>query len=158
VVEGGGFFLVAEALQVPDTSSGELVPTEYGAFVAGRIKKLAPSPADLAEQSSRQPSRGEIIDALSAAGGGSCRSDAAGQARSEAARSVLSALLDRYAAHGIDEVTSPEILQLPPIFELGSPRQIDSALADAGGLRSVVDRVQDWINFNESVAWRERLT
>jgi type I restriction enzyme R subunit len=74
------------------------------------------------------------------------------EARSEVARSVLSTLLDRYAASGIDEVTSPEGLRLPPISDLGLPREIDNALGDAGGLRSVIDQVQDWIYSNESVA------
>lgn len=189
VVDSGDFYVVAEAVQVPDTSTGELVLTEYGEYVAGQIKRLATSPADLAECWTRQPTHEQVLDSLSAAeittgelipaDAGDVdrldmlvqwawnyptrtRAERAGrareahqmelEARSMTARTVLTALLDRYAEYGIDEVTSPEVLALPPICDLGSPREIDHALGDAGGLRSVIDLLQDWIYPDKSVA------
>lgn len=68
VVDEGSFYIVAEALQVPDLSTGQLVLTEYGDFVAGCVRRLASSPADLSQRWSRQPSRLELVATLREAG------------------------------------------------------------------------------------------
>lgn len=189
VVDDGDFYIVAEAVQVPDTSTGKLVLTEYGEYVAGCVKQLAATPAYLAERWSRSPSRAEIIDALAAAGVALSDVMPAGDgeidpldmlvqvawnlpartraerarrareahymelsARSETARAVLTALLDRYAAYGIDEITSPEVLRIPPISDLGSPREIDRAFGSSGGLSAALNDIQDWIYSDKSVS------
>ncbi len=145
VVDDGAFHVVAEAVQVPDTSTSRLVLTGYGEFVAGSIRRLAPTPAALADPWSRQPDRAEVLSSLTSAGidpadlmpSGETEVDlldvllqlawnqpahtraerarnakeshrAEIDARSDTARAVLSALLDRYAAEGVDEVTSPK--------------------------------------------------
>lgn len=188
-VDDGRFFVVAEAVQVPDTSTGHLVLTEYGEFVAGRVRSLAGSPTALAERWSRQPSREEVLGELSEAGidiaelvpPGEDEVDpldvllqlawnvpartraervrhardnhhAELEARSATARAVLNALMDRYAAHGVDEITSPEVVRMPPISELGSPRDIVEALGGSVTLGSVVDEVQEWIYFHKVVS------
>lgn len=186
VVDDGDFSVVAESLHVADTSTGNLVLTEYGEYVAGQIKQIAPTPADLAERWSRQPSRQDVIDALAAEGvdisevvgnpdvdpldalvqvawnqPARTRAERARRAReahhselesrSQAARAVLTALLDSYADHGVDEITSREVFQIPPISDLGTPRQITDALGD-GDLASLVDEVQEWIYSDKSVS------
>lgn len=181
VVDEGSFFVVAEAVQIPDTSTGELVLTEYGEFVAGQIKRLATSPADLAQRWSRTPGRSEVLAELAGTGVDVAELVPSGEhdvdlldvllqvawnvpartraerarralenhrsemeARSELARAVLAALLDRYAAEGIDEVTSPEVSLVPPLSTLGSPRQLADELGP-GGLHGAVDDVQQWL-------------
>lgn len=189
VVDEGSFFVVAEALQVPDTSTGKLVLRSYGEFVADRVRQLAPSPSALSDRWSRQPSRREVLESLNAAGidpasllppgaedvdpldllvqvawnvPARTRAERARrareahhadlEARSETARAVLNALLDRYAEHGVDEITSPEVVHLPPLSGLGSPRQIERAMGKGRGLRESVAEVQTWIYPTESVS------
>ena len=189
VVDDGDFYVVAEAVQVPDTSTGRLVLTDYGEFVAGRIHQLAATPADLAERWSREPTRAQIIDALASAGVALAevmppgesevdpldvlvqvawnlpvrtraerarrarkRHQSELEARSETARALLTALLDRYAVYGVDELTSPEVARIPPISDLGSPREIERALGETGGLQSAIDEVQEWIYSHNAVS------
>ncbi len=64
VVDDGLFYVVAESLQVPDTSTGQLVLTDYADFVAVCVRRLASSPADFSRRWARQPSRLEVIAAL----------------------------------------------------------------------------------------------
>lgn len=183
VVDDGSFFVVAEALQVPDTSTGRLVLTDYGEFVADRVRRLAANPAALSERWSQQPSRREVMEALrdadiepeallprgaedvdpldilvQVAWNVPARTRAERvrrareahhaelEARSATARAVLDALLDRYAAYGVDEITSPEVVRLPPLSGLGSPREIERAMQeDDGGLRGSIEQIQTWI-------------
>ncbi|MGL5867053.1 MAG: type I restriction-modification enzyme R subunit C-terminal domain-containing protein [Dermatophilaceae bacterium] len=189
VVDDGAFLVVAEALQVPDTSTGRLVLTEYGQHVAGAIRRVAPTPVELAERWSSKPARDDVLVALAdarvdvehlVADGAESRVDLldvllqlawnlaprtraerARQARtehrtdleerSEVAREVLSALLDRYAEHGIDDVTSPEVAWVPPLSSIGTPRAVAEALGD-GGLHRAVDEVQRWLYSSRSVS------
>lgn len=188
VVDDGAFFVVAEAVQVPDTSTGRLVLTEYGTFVAGHIRQMAATPADLAARWSREPSRTEVIDTLAAAGvdfaellppgaedvdpldllvqvawnlPARTRAERARRASethhaelaalSDTARAVLTALLERYAAYGVDEITSPEVVRIPPLSDIGSPREIIRALGE-GGLRAAVEDVQKWIYTDSSAS------
>ena len=64
VVDDGLFYVVAESLQVPDTSTGQLVLTDYADFVAACVRRLASSPADFSRRWARQPSRLGVIAAL----------------------------------------------------------------------------------------------
>ncbi len=186
VVDEGLFYIVAEALQVPDISTGQLVLTEYGDFVAGWVRRLASSPANLSQRWSRQPSRLEVLQALHEVGidpesllptgaedvdpldillqlawnlPAPTRAERARrvreahytdlETRSETAKAVIDGLLDRYEAHGVAEITSAEVTRLPPLSDLGSPREIDQAMGDGPGLRATVDELQTWIYSND---------
>lgn len=80
--------------------------------------------------------------------------------RSATARAVLTALLDRYAdygveeiaSYGVEEITSPEFIRLPPLSELGSPREIAQALGEPGQLHALVDVAQSWIYSSKFVS------
>lgn len=188
-IVGDGFFtVVSESVQVPDTSTGRLVLTEYGEYVAGRVRRLAPTAVDLVDRWSRQPDREDVLAELAAADieVGSLLGDRADdvdlldvllqlawnvaprtraerarqaradhrtelEARSATAREVLSALLDRYAESGIDDVTSPEAVRVPPLSALGSPRDLARALGE-GGLHSAVDEIQRWLYSSKTVS------
>lgn len=65
--------------------------------------------------------------------------------RSELARQVLGALLDRYAENGIEDVTSGEALRLPPIDHLGSPIEIAAAFGGPAAFHAQVDELQRWL-------------
>lgn len=64
---------------------------------------------------------------------------------SEAARSVLEVLLDRYAELGIGEVDSQQALRVPPLSELGTPVEIASEFGGAREYRQALDELQEWI-------------
>lgn len=66
-------------------------------------------------------------------------------ARSDLARQVLGALLDRYAENGIEDVTSGEALRLPPIEHLGSPIEIAAAFGGPAAFHAQVDELQRWL-------------
>lgn len=68
VVDEGGFTVVSESVHVVDNSTGRLRLTEYGEYVAGVVRRLAPTPGDLATQWSRRPSREEILTVLEGEG------------------------------------------------------------------------------------------
>ena len=182
VVEDGNFSLVAEAVMVADTSSGRLVLTEYGEYVADQIKLLAGSPAELSKRWSAELGRAEVRRALEAEGvavadllgDGSDDTDpldvlirlawnVAPQTRSErvrrvreqhraeldelsdAARAVLGGLLERYAAHGVEDITSGEVLRLPPLAGLGTPVDIARVFGGAEGFHAQIDTLQRWL-------------
>ena len=67
------------------------------------------------------------------------------EARSDVARLLLSLLLDRYAAHGIDELTSPELLTVPEVAALGTARELAGEFGGVDGYHRAVDELQDWI-------------
>jgi len=67
-VDYGDFHVVAEAVQVPDTSTGRLRLTEYGEHVRGVVLSLAASADALTAQWARSLSRVEILEELSARG------------------------------------------------------------------------------------------
>lgn len=189
VVDEGDFFVVAEGVQVPDTSTGRLVLTEYGTFVAGQVKRMAPSPEALADRWSRAPTRSEAVAELTAQGvdlaelgrmvgadtdvfdllvqlawnvPARTRAERARGARAQhheelermgaAARQVLDGLLDRYAAEGIEEVTSGEVLRTPPLDALGSPRDIAASLGGRDRLHATIETAQQWIYSSKVVS------
>ncbi len=61
------------------------------------------------------------------------------------AREVLEALLARYAEHGVDDVADPQVLQLPPLRDLGSPSDIARRFGGATEMHAAVDALQTWL-------------
>lgn len=68
VVDEGGFAVVSESVHVVDASTGRLRLTEYGEYVAGVVRRLAPTPSDLATQWSHRPSREDVLTVLEGEG------------------------------------------------------------------------------------------
>lgn len=60
----------------------------------------------------------------------------------EAARNVLSALLQKYAEHGPSQFTIPDSLKVPPISELGNVSEIIQEFGSAEDLKQAVTRLQ----------------
>jgi type I restriction enzyme R subunit len=58
------------------------------------------------------------------------------------ARAVLSAMLDKYADHGTEQFSIPEILEVPPISEYGNVSEIVSFFGGVQQLRSAVNEMQ----------------
>ncbi len=182
VVDEGSFAVKSEILYVPDTSTGRLRLTEYGEFVAGEIRKIAPTQDDLAARWARKPSRDDVLAELTAANvaledlvpasdaeidlldvlvrlawnvPSRTRAERVRQvrqehhdelaARSELARRMLSALLDRYAVYGIDELTSAELLTVPEVAAMGTAREIAQAFGGVAEFHRAVDDLQAWI-------------
>ena len=58
------------------------------------------------------------------------------------ARAVLSAMLDKYADHGTEQFSIPEILEVPPISEYGNVSEIVSYFGGVQQLRSAVNEMQ----------------
>ena len=58
------------------------------------------------------------------------------------ARAVLSAMLDKYADHGAEQFSIPEILEVPPISEYGNVAEIVSYFGGVQQLRSAVNEMQ----------------
>lgn len=177
----GSFRVLAETVQVPDTSTGRLVLTDYGEHVANHVRRIAPTPDVLSERWARRPSRDDVLrqlaeqgigvaDLLGDSGEGVDPLDALIaiawdqpartraervrrvrethhaelEQRSATARAVLEALLDRYAEHGLEEITSPAIVRVPPLSGLGTPQQLARAMGD-GGLHQAMDDLQTWL-------------
>ena len=67
-VDDGDFHVVAEAVQVPDTSTGRLRLTEYGEHVKGVVRSIATSADPFAARWARSPSRTDILEELAARG------------------------------------------------------------------------------------------
>lgn len=189
IVDEGSFEILAEALQIPDTSTGQLRLTNYGDYVARQVRLLADTPDELAtlwcsaEQRDMAVAmlrehqidvetlagpKGEDIDVfdllLNVAWNQPTRTRAerVKQVRKRhheelerkfgVARKVLEALLDRYAEQGIEDVTSIEVLNLPPISDLGSRREVVKQLGGGEEWRKTVATVQEWIYSTETVA------
>ncbi len=66
-------------------------------------------------------------------------------ALSATARNVLSALLDRYATHGVEEIMSGELLVVEPFRTLGSPTELAGAFGGAAAWHESVERLQAWL-------------
>lgn len=60
----------------------------------------------------------------------------------DAARAVLSAMLDKYADHGADQFSIPEILEVPPISEYGTVPEIVHYFGGVQQLRAAVSEMQ----------------
>jgi type I restriction enzyme R subunit len=58
------------------------------------------------------------------------------------ARAVLSAMLDKYADHGAEQFSIPEILEVPPISEYGNVAEIVNYFGGVQQLRSAVSEMQ----------------
>lgn len=61
------------------------------------------------------------------------------------AREVIDALLRRYEQQGVDEMSDPYVVELPPISELGSPSEIAALFGGPAQWRRVVSDVQQWL-------------
>lgn len=61
------------------------------------------------------------------------------------ARATLSGLLERYAAHGIDDMTSVDVLRMEPLRSLGSSVEIARAFGGADAYHRRVDDLQSWL-------------
>ena len=182
-VDDGDFHVVAEAVQVPDTSTGRLRLTEYGEHVKGVVRSIATSADPFAARWARSPSRTDILEELAARGvtlaelssgrtpadtdpldvllqvawnvPARTRAERAGRVReahadeiaglSTIAQQVLAALLDRYAVHGFDDVTSGEVLHVPSLRRVGSPVEIAREFGGADGWHDQLDRLQGWL-------------
>lgn len=60
----------------------------------------------------------------------------------EQARTVLSALLDKYSEFGTDELIIPEALRVPPLSQFGNTLEIARFFGGAGKLRQAVTEMQ----------------
>jgi type I restriction enzyme R subunit len=58
-----------------------------------------------------------------------------------AAREVLAGLLDKYAQHGISQLDDLEVLEVPPISALGTPKEIADRFGSAEKLREAVTQL-----------------
>lgn len=61
------------------------------------------------------------------------------------ARAVLTLLLDRYAEAGIDEVSSAQVAQVPPLSTIGSPAQIAASFGGAEQWHAARETFQRWL-------------
>lgn len=61
------------------------------------------------------------------------------------AREVLEAMLARYAEHGVDDVADPQVLQLPPLRDLGSPSDIARRFGGPSKMHEAFDALQTWL-------------
>ncbi len=61
------------------------------------------------------------------------------------ARAALSGLLERYTAHGIEDMTSVDVLRMEPLRSLGSSVEIARAFGGAEAYHRRVDDLQSWL-------------
>jgi type I restriction enzyme R subunit len=61
------------------------------------------------------------------------------------AREVLGMLLDRYAEAGIDEISAPSVVQVPPLSTIGSPTEIAGRFGSAEAWHQARAIVQTWL-------------
>jgi type I restriction enzyme R subunit len=59
----------------------------------------------------------------------------------DSARAVLSAMLDKYADHGAEQFSIPDILEVPPISEYGNVAEIVNYFGGVQQLRSAVNEM-----------------
>ncbi|MEN6521153.1 MAG: DEAD/DEAH box helicase family protein [Armatimonadota bacterium] len=59
------------------------------------------------------------------------------------ARSVLEALLEKYATHGTTQFALPDVLKVPPISGYGNVSEIAAFFGGAANLRQAVNRMQE---------------
>ena len=58
------------------------------------------------------------------------------------AREILTALLDKYADHGAEQLVLPDILEVPPISKYGNSMEIANFFGGAEQLRQAVNELQ----------------
>lgn len=66
----------------------------------------------------------------------------------EAAREVLSALLDKYTSHGPSQFSIPDSLQVPPISERGNVMEIAGLFGGAVQMKAAVEQLQQLLYTN----------
>jgi len=59
------------------------------------------------------------------------------------AREILSALLEKYAEHGIGQLDDLAVLEVPPLSSYGSPLEIADRFGGPERLRQAVERLSD---------------
>lgn len=65
------------------------------------------------------------------------------------ARAVLSALLEKYADRGIENIESMDILRVPPLNGLGTPMEILNAFGGRDGYLKAIHQLEHQLYFNE---------
>ncbi len=65
--------------------------------------------------------------------------------QSETARAVLEGLLSRYEQFGVSDLERAEVFRLAPLANLGTPAELARVFGGGEGLRSQLDRVQEWL-------------
>ena len=70
----------------------------------------------------------------------------------EQAQQVLEGLLEKFADHGVQDIESPKILELPPFDQLGSKTQIRR------GIFGSVESYQQAVKDLENEIYRDDLT
>ena len=65
--------------------------------------------------------------------------------QSETARAVLEGLLARYEQFGVSDLERAEVFRLAPLANLGTPAELARVFGGGEGLRSQLDRVQEWL-------------
>jgi type I restriction enzyme R subunit len=58
---------------------------------------------------------------------------------------VLTAILDKYADHGITEFAMPNVLHVPPLSDLGTPAEIAGRFGGVNELLAAVDQLQEYL-------------
>ena len=58
------------------------------------------------------------------------------------ARAILFVLLEKYAGHGLDELTLPDALKVPPLADRGDVAEFVALFGGAAQLREAVDQLQ----------------
>jgi type I restriction enzyme R subunit len=61
------------------------------------------------------------------------------------ARQILEALLEHYGVAGIDEISNPSIVQVPPLSYIGSPQEIAQEFGGAQDWHNARRTLQTWI-------------
>jgi len=61
------------------------------------------------------------------------------------ARTVLNAILDKYAEHGVGEFSLPNVLEVPPISSFGSLADIAGKFGGTDKLLAAVDLLQEYL-------------
>ena len=64
---------------------------------------------------------------------------------SPSAREIITMLLDKYADYGVTQLTDPNILQIPPISQKGSPFEIAKLFGGIEKLRKVLSDLQRFL-------------
>ncbi len=64
------------------------------------------------------------------------------------ARRILTALLEKYAQHGLTEFTLPDALRVPPLSDLGTVAEITKFFGGGDNLRAAVDELQSRLYAN----------
>lgn len=64
---------------------------------------------------------------------------------SNEAQRVLELILDRYADAGIEEISAPTVVEVPPLSSVGSPREIASFFGGPGDWHAAHRKIQTWL-------------